>query len=94
MKVFRPGAAETTIVKEELNDVPVTRPRAPGDSPEITLRQRPKPAPLSAKRPAGARGDLGGRGFTGQKRPGENAQQRWVSHDKTTAKCSNESHPA
>src|ERR1035438_7604600 len=82
VKVFRPGASETVIVEEESNYIAVVGPRASGDCPEIPPHQWAKPAPLSAKRPAGARCNLFGRGFAAEKRTGENAQQRWVSHDR------------
>jgi hypothetical protein len=94
VKVFRPGAAETPVVEEELDCIAVAGSGAARDRLKIPLRQWPKPTPLLAKRPAGAGCDLFNRGFAGEKRTGERAQQRRVSHDKTTAKSSNESHPA
>src|SRR5258706_3040609 len=78
--VFRPDALKAAVVEKKLNHIAMagTRPAAYGF--EISLRQRAKPAPGPAQRPAAAGDQLFYGGFPGEKGPGKYAEKRRVRH--------------
>jgi hypothetical protein len=82
IEVLPARASKPRILPQELNHFAMARPCLGSELCEISLRERPKPAPASAQRTAATIEQEIGRRFAGQQSASQRLNQGRIGHDK------------